>query len=59
MLSQRTARHLGISGTSIRRILRNELGLPVYKVPLLTNEHKEKEYGVLIGYERTSEKKTQ
>ena len=42
--SRKTARQLGISRTSIRRILRNDLGLRAYKVqnkPLLTNEHKE------------------
>ena len=42
---RKTARHLGISRTSIRRILRNDLGLRAYNVqnePLLTNEHKEK-----------------
>ena len=36
---------MGISRTSIRRILRNDLGLRAYKVrdePLLTNEHKER-----------------
>ena len=43
--SRKTARHLGISRTSIRRILRNDLGLRAYKVQyeqLVTNEHKEK-----------------
>ena len=38
------ARHLGISRTSIRRILRSDRGLRVYKAqnePLFTNEHKE------------------
>ena len=42
--SRKTARQLGISGTSIRGILRNDLGLRAYKVqnePLLSNEHKE------------------
>ena len=43
--SRKTARQLGISRTSIRRILRNDLELLAYKVqnePLLTNEHTEK-----------------
>ena len=42
--SRKTARYLGISRTSIRRILRNDLGLRAYKVqnePLFNNEHKE------------------
>ena len=43
--SQKTARHVGISRTSIRGILRNDLGpRAYYKVqyePLLANEHKE------------------
>ena len=40
--SRKAARQLGISRTSVRRILRNDLGLRVYKIqnePLLTNEH--------------------
>ena len=44
VLSRKTARQLGISRTSIQRILRNDLGLWTYKVqngPLSTNEHKE------------------
>ena len=43
--SQKTACQLCISRTIVRRMLRNDLGLRVYKVqnePLLTNEHKEK-----------------
>ena len=43
--SRKTARQLGISRTNVRRILRNDLGLRVYKIqnePLLSNEHKEK-----------------
>ena len=43
--SRRTTRQLGISRSSIRRILRNDLGLRAYKIQnelLLTNEHKEK-----------------
>ena len=43
--SRKTARQLGISRTSVRRILRNDLGLRAYKIQnesLLTNEHKEK-----------------
>ena len=43
--SRKTADQLGISRTSVRRILRNNLGLPPYKIqdePLLINEHKEK-----------------
>ena len=42
--SRKTVRQLTISRTSIRRILRNDLGLRAYKVqnePFLTNEHKE------------------
>ena len=42
--SRKTARQLSISRISIRRILRNDLGLRIYKVqnePLFTNEHKE------------------
>ena len=45
ILSRKTARQLGVSRTSIRRIRRNGLRLRAYKVqnePLLTNEHKEK-----------------
>ena len=43
--SRKTARQLGISSLSVRRILRNDLGLRAYKIqnePLLTNEHKDK-----------------
>ena len=42
--SWKIARQLGISGTSIRRILRNNLGLRAYKAqnePLFSSEHKE------------------
>ena len=42
---RKTDRHLGISKTSVRIILRNDLGLRAYKIqnePLLTNKHKEK-----------------
>ena len=42
--SQKTARHLGVSRVSIRKILRNDRGLRAYKVQnelLLTNEHNE------------------
>ena len=42
--SRKTAGHLGISRTNIRRILRNDLGVPAYEVqnePLLTNKQKE------------------
>ena len=60
--SRKTPRQLDISRISIRRILRNDLGLRAYKVqnkPLLTNEHKEERVSLPIGYKRTSEKKTQ
>ncbi|CAM2721683.1 unnamed protein product [Rotaria socialis] len=43
--SRKIARELGISRTSIRRILKNDLELQAYKIqkePLLTDEHKEK-----------------
>ena len=43
--SRKTAGQLGISTISIRRILRNDLGLQAYKLQnesLLINEHKEK-----------------
>ena len=43
--SRKLARELGISRTSVQRILCNDLGLRAYKVqiePLLTDEHKEK-----------------
>jgi inhibitor of nuclear factor kappa-B kinase subunit alpha len=43
--SRRLARELGISRTSVRRVLKDDLGLQAYKIqnkPLLTDEHKEK-----------------
>jgi inhibitor of nuclear factor kappa-B kinase subunit alpha len=43
--SRKIARELGISRTSVRRILKNDLELQAYKIqkePLLTDEHKEK-----------------
>ena len=43
--SRKLARELGISRTSVRRVLKNDLGLHAYKVqnePMLTDEHKEK-----------------
>jgi inhibitor of nuclear factor kappa-B kinase subunit alpha len=43
--SRKVARELGISRTSVQRILKNDLGLQAYKIqnePLLTDEHKEK-----------------
>ena len=43
--SRKTARQLGISGTGVRRILRNDLEprvCKIYNEPLLTNDHKEK-----------------
>ena len=43
--SRKLARELGISRTSVRRILKNDLGLHAYKVqnePSLTDEHKQK-----------------
>ena len=44
--SRKLARELGISGSSVRRILKNDLELHAYKMQkeaLLTDEHKEKE----------------
>ena len=43
--SRKLARELGISRTSVQRILKNDLKLQAYKIqiePLLTNEHEEK-----------------
>ncbi len=43
--SRKLARELGISRTSVRRVLKNDLKLQAYKIqnePLLTDEHKEK-----------------
>ena len=43
--SRKLARDLNISRTSVRRILKDDLGLRAYKIlnePLLTDEHKEK-----------------
>jgi transposase len=43
--SQKLSRELGISRTSVQRILKNDLALQAYKLqkePLLTDEHKEK-----------------
>ena len=43
--SRKTARQLRMSRTSVRRILKNDLGLRAYKIqnePLLINKHKEK-----------------
>ena len=43
--SRKLARELGISRTSVRRILKNDLGLHAYKIqnePMLTDEHKVK-----------------
>ena len=58
--SRKLARELGISRTSVRRILNNDLKLQAYKIqkePMLTDEHKEKDSYLLIGYEQTSERK--
>ncbi|CAF5072708.1 unnamed protein product, partial [Rotaria magnacalcarata] len=43
--SRKLSRELGISRTSVRRVLKNDLELHAYKVqnePMLTDEHKEK-----------------
>jgi transposase len=43
--TRKLGRDLGISRTSVQRILKNDLGLRAYKIqnePMLTNEHKEK-----------------
>ncbi|CAM4965267.1 unnamed protein product [Rotaria socialis] len=43
--SRKLSRELGISRMSVRRVLKNDLGLHAYKVqnePMLTDEHKEK-----------------
>ncbi len=60
MCSRKLARDLGISRTSVQRILKNDLKLHAYKIQneaMLTDEHKEKKSSLLIGYEQTSEKK--
>ena len=59
MSSQKLAVELNISRTSVRRILKNDLILRLYKKiiePLLINEHKEKRKSFRIGYKDVFEK---
>ncbi len=60
--TRRLAKYFGISRTSMRRILRKDLGLRPYKKihePRLTDEHKDKRKSLPIGSERISVRKRQ
>ena len=52
---------LGISDRSVRRIMKNDLGLCYYKIviePLLSDDQKIKRKNLQIGFEQTFENKT-
>ena len=59
--SRKLAQELDISRTSVRRVLRNDLGLRLYKkriVPLITETEKSRKKNLKIGLEQISKKKT-
>ena len=59
--SRKFVRELGISRSTVQRILKNDLKLQVYKIqnePMLIDDHKAKRLKFANGYEQISEKKT-